>query len=111
MRTGDEAPINVNEIPIDVNELLEQVKAKAAEAGDDTPEPLMQGTFAMYPMPDGGVMVVSHVPAGPMEGTHHHRIPPGLIRVGATLMGGTAAKRISALNPFGRKRRAIGDGG
>jgi hypothetical protein len=95
---------------VDINELIENLRTQALEAGDGPLAPFMQGTFAMYPMADGGVMVVSNIEDGPMAGTNHHRLKPGMIRVAATLLGG-AAGPMSALKGFFGRRKEVGNGG
>ena len=79
--------VATEETPVDISTLIDRL-AEAAKASPDNPEPLARGTFAMYPMKDGGVMFVTAVSDGPMAGTHHHRIPAGLIRGIAALAGG-----------------------
>lgn len=69
---------------------------------DGNPKPLAEGTFAMYGMPDGGAMFVSSITGGPMAGTHHHRVPPGLIRAAVALMGQPGGKLKALKGLFGR---------
>lgn len=94
------------EQPLDINALLTELAA-LGKANPDNPEPLIVGTFAMYPTPDGGLMAVTNVPEGTMSGIHHHHIPANLIRLGASLMG--SGKKISALKGlFSKGRKEIG---
>lgn len=79
--------------------------ARNAPPGD--PQPFAKGAFAMYPMEDGGVMVVSNVEGGPMEGVHHHRIPPNVIRGAAALMGGNPIAAVKGVLGFGKRKKAI----
>ena len=92
----------------DVAALIDELAAKAA-AEADSPTPLAEGTFAMYAMPDGGIMMVAAATNGPMEGVHHYRIPPAMMKAVAALAGG--GSKLSALKGLlpGR-RKAPGDG-
>jgi hypothetical protein len=87
--------------PADLGDLIEFMRTKAAEQGDN-PAPLMQGTFALYPTPEGGVMMVAAVPAGPMEGIHHYHMPPALMRGISVLFGGNKVGAVKSM--FKRKR-------
>lgn len=65
---------------------------------DGNPQPVAKGTFAMYAMPDGGIMFVSNIAEGPMTGTHHHRVPPGMVRMALSLAdSGGAVVKLKAL--------------
>lgn len=88
---------------VDVGALLKSL-AEAAQASLGSPVPLATGTFAFYPMADGGLMVVTAVSEGPMAGTHHHRLAPGLIRAVAAITGTGPMGAIKGLF----KRKAIG---
>lgn len=77
----------------DVRDLIKFLSDTAkANADKDTAVPLAVGTFAMYPMENGGVMFVASVSDGPMAGTHKHQIPPGIIRAATALAGGAGGK-------------------
>jgi hypothetical protein len=75
-------------------------------AGETTPEgdprPVAAGTFALYPMPDGGLMFVTDVPEGVLAGTKHTKISPALIRAAATLAGG--GSKLSAVKALVSRR-------
>jgi hypothetical protein len=97
-------PDGVN--PADIVEFVNGLAAMA-EANRDQPEPIAAGTFALYPMPDGGMMFVTDVQGGVMQGIKHHRIPPPMIRAAAALAGG--GSRIDALKAMMTRRpKAIG---
>lgn len=95
----------VNEPEVDMSKLLDELAAAAATAGPE-PTPIAQGTFAMYPMPDGGLMFVTSVAEGPMAGTRHMRMPPSLIRAAGTFLGG-GGKVAAIKGLFGGRRREI----
>lgn len=86
----------------DLNAILTEVADLAKQAGDN-PEPMMQGSFAMYPMEDGGVMCVANVAEGPMAGTRHMRLSPNLIRAVQGLASGGGLGMFKAL--MGGKKR------
>jgi len=65
------------------------------EAGN--PRPVAQGSFAIYPMPDSGLMMVMSIADGPMQGTHHYRMPPGMIRFATSLVGGGKIKALRSM--------------
>lgn len=71
-------------------DLLSMIRAMAAanEASGDAPRPAVAGTFALYPMADGGLMFVTDVADGPLAGIKHNRISPALIRAAGALGGG-----------------------
>lgn len=86
--------------------------AEMAHNAAGNPQPLMQGTFALYPMPDGGVMFVTDIaPGGQVpEGVQHYRVPAGFLRaVGAMAGGGGKMSALRAM--MGGRRKAIGNGG
>jgi hypothetical protein len=89
----------------EIADLVEFMRAKAA-ANPDSPEPLMQGTFALYPTPDGGVMMVAAVPEGTMAGVHHYHMNPRLISGAAMLFGGNKMGAVKSL--FRKKQKEIG---
>lgn len=75
--------------PPDIAGFIAHIQSQAGHLDEEgKPIPVVQGSFAMYPMDDGGIMAVSSVEQGPMAGVHHHRIPPALIRAAVTLAGG-----------------------
>ena len=65
----------------DIVSFLHHIQQQAQNKGENGENvPVAQGSFAIYPMEDGGVMVVARAEGGAMEGTHHHRISPRMIR-------------------------------
>jgi len=68
-----------------VADLVSELENMAHVSAHD-PAPIAQGTFAMYAMEDGGLMVA--LDADSLGGVRHQRIPPGLIRAIATLANG-----------------------
>jgi hypothetical protein len=110
--TFDLAPLDDDEdqapSPADIGALIDELAAQA-QAQADQPEPIAAGSFAMYAMPDGGVMFVTSVPSGPMAGISHHRINPGLIRaIGVLAGGGGKLQALKALAGKGRKENGRG---
>jgi hypothetical protein len=105
--TFDLAPLDGEDQALDIGALIDAL-AETARDQDDQPEPIAQGSFAMYAMPDGGVMFVTSVPSGPMAGINHHRINPGLIRAIGVLAGGGG--KLAALKALASGRKAIGRG-
>lgn len=92
----------------DVGELLDQLAQLARDQADE-PVPIAAGTFALYPMADGGMMFVTSVDHGPLAGIKHSRIPPGLMRAMSVLAGGgSKMAAFKALSGFGRRREIEG---
>ena len=60
---------------------MSQTETPPTESG--SPEPFMQGTFALYETPDGG-MVLSYF--SEMTGQQQQVIPPFLVKQGRSLM-------------------------
>lgn len=89
----DIVPAEQSDEPIGVGDFMEliaqlaAVNAQAAEVGE-APRSMAAGTFALYPMPDGGLMFVSDIADGPLAGVKHTRIAPGMIRAAVALAGG-----------------------
>ncbi len=78
--------------------------ADAATAAAGTPEPAIAGTFAMYPMDNGGLVLVADVKEGPMAGVHRHIMPPAMIRaVTAFAQGGAKIGALKALMGRGKQ--------
>lgn len=75
---------------VELADMVERLRQAAANRDADAPPtPLFAGTFAMYPTPEGGmVLVVDAVegPSGPGEYRLHAR--PGMVRALAAFMGG-----------------------
>ena len=85
--------------PVDILSFLQHIRRQAQYRGPDGESiPVAKGTFAIYPMDDGGVMIVARAEGGVMEGMHHHRISPRMIRALAAFAA-----------PTGNKLRAIRD--
>ena len=91
--------------PTDVADFINELAELARVNADGDPVALARGTFAMYPMEDGGVMFVTSVAEGPMEGIRHNRIPPGFIRAVSVLAGG--GSKLQAVKALMRKPREI----
>ena len=70
----------------------------------DDPQPILVGTIALYPMPDGGVMSVLHVPSGAMAGTKRLRMGPGMLRTISLAVGGGPRPLRAIRERFGRRR-------
>ena len=104
--TFDLAPLHDEEdqapSAADLADLIEELASQArAQAGE--PQPIAQGSFALYPMPDGGVMFVTNVPDGPMAGITYRRINPSLIRaIGVLAGGGGKMRALKALTGRGK---------
>lgn len=81
-----------------VSEMIDEIAALAKEQAEQ-PEPMAEGTFVLYPMPDGGVMFVTSVEKGPLAGIKHSRIPPGLMRAMTIIAGG--GSKFQALKALG----------
>lgn len=104
-------PLMVGELvdgeDVEVSSVIEQLKRHAAEATGDETAPIFAGTFAMYAMADGGMMMVTDTPIGPIQGVNRLRMPPAMVRmIEGFAMGG---KR-GAFRAFmgGRGRKQIG---
>lgn len=96
MTTIDTPDVPPDSAPLSIPEFLATVRDKAQEVGPHGEKvPVAVGTFAIYPMEDGGIMVVMAVNAGPMSGTHHHRVSPRMIQA------------LAALGPGGGKLKAL----
>lgn len=88
---------------VETSDLLDALKEAAASS--DGAQPIFAGTFAMYAMADGGIMLVTDTPTGPLQGVNRLRMPPAAVRMVSALAGG---KR-GALRAFmGRGRRQLG---
>lgn len=70
----------------------------------DTPQTIAQGSFALYPMENGGMMFVTSVHEGPLVGVKHTPIPPAMIRAVLALAGG-GSKLDAVRAAFGRRPR------
>jgi hypothetical protein len=92
---------------VEVGSLVETIAEMARERAD-TSEPVITGTFALYPMTDGGVMFVTDVDKGPMMGINHTRITPGLMRAMNVLIAG--GSKFAALKALRGGRREIESG-
>jgi hypothetical protein len=70
------------------------------------PKSFAAGTFAMYPMPAGGIMVTMKIDEGPLAGpVQHVPIPAGIIRAMTVIAGG--GSKVQALRAM-VSRKAIG---
>ena len=101
----DNIPAVIDPEDLDAADVVALVDELAAMARDqDEPAPIAAGTFALYPMRDGGMMFVTAVDTGPMAGIKHSRIPPGLIRAMAVIAsGGSKLAALRALAGLNRK--------
>lgn len=83
-----------------IGELADMAKDHQGER-----HPLVAGTFVMYPMDNGGIMVVTTFAEGPMAGTTQHApLPPALLRAIIALAGGgSKMSKLKALAGFGRR--------
>jgi hypothetical protein len=96
------APDDVDVQTGDLMDMIEHLKTMAEQS--EQPHPIAAGTFALYPMGDGGMMFVTSVAEGMLAGLKHTRIPPGLIRAVSVLAGGgSKLAAIKALTGLGRK--------
>lgn len=99
---------NVDDQPItDVGDFISEL-AELARAADGQPTAMAEGSFALYPMEDGGLMFVTAVQDGPLTGIKHMRMPPSLIR--AVAVFATGGSKMQAVKAFigGGRRKAIG---
>lgn len=111
--SGDETVAGEIVHVTDVNDLGKEVEltdlmgelAEIAREQKDNPQPVMAGTFAMYPMEDGGVMVVMSGDVGPVIGVQHVRMRPGLMRAINVLAGG--GSKLAALKALRGGRKEI----
>lgn len=81
--------------PMGINEFM-ALLSTAAEM-DGNPKPLLQGAFAMYATPGGGLMIALNIPDGPMIGQHHQAIPPGFVRGGLLFAQGDKVAALKAI--------------
>lgn len=65
--------------------------------------PLAQGTFALWTLPDGGLLFVANVTDGPHAGTHRQRIPPQILNSIKALAGGSKIGALKGLFGIGKK--------
>jgi hypothetical protein len=96
----DDAPEGVADFLSDLAELA------AANIGQQ--RPVAAGTFALYPMPDGGLMFVVDVAEGPMKGIQRRRMPPAMIRAAALLAGGDRIGAVKAMAGIGKRKARNG---
>lgn len=91
--------------PVDFTDFMAELAQSAAShnPADGPPPAIAAGTFALYPMPDGGLMFVTNIADGPMAGVKYTRINPGMIRAAIALAGGGKVDAVRSL--FGRGRR------
>lgn len=71
-----------------VGDFISEMAGLAKASAGGPLAPIARGTFAAYPMEDGGIMFVTNVEDGPLAGVKHNRIKPGLIRAISVLAGG-----------------------
>lgn len=71
------------------SELIERITSMATEAAGDGPvTAILEGSFAMYPTPDGGMHIVFAVAEGPMAGEHRMNVSPTMLRGAIALSSG-----------------------
>lgn len=89
---------------VSFTDMLSLIQAMAAaNEADGVNRPAVAGTFALYPMTDGGLMFVTDVAEGPLAGVKHSRISPALIRAaGALGSGGSKLGVVKALMGRGK---------
>lgn len=107
-----DAAINPSDVSSIIDTMRQLAVGNAARAKQGLePVPIAGGTFAMYPMEDGGMMFVTSCPDGQLlEGTKYTRLRPGMLRAITTLMGG--GSKVAAVKAlFSDRRRAIEKGG
>jgi hypothetical protein len=96
---GDETDTIAADVVVPDRPLDEYLAEAAAEQAGGAPRPIMAGTFAVYPTPEGGavfVMDMVEAPSGP--GTHRIKATPGIMRaISAAAGGGSKAAVIKAL--------------
>src|SRR5512138_397724 len=95
----DTDPENIDEQGLE--DLLDAMKQMALDMEGGPAQAVAEGTFALYPMTDGGFMFVTAVDRGPMAGIKHTRIRPALIRAIAVIVGG-GSKRAAIKAMFRR---------
>lgn len=81
--------------------------AATSSAVDENGRPVAfaAGTFAMYPMSQGGIMVTMKIDEGPLAGpVQHVPIPAGIIRAMAVIAGG--GSKVQALKAMVRAPRS-----
>lgn len=77
--------------------IVDRLAATAAAQGDQ-PQPVMAGTFALYPTPDGGAVIVLTRETADGPETHRQRVKPGWLRaIEAAANGGGKAAVLRAL--------------
>lgn len=102
MTVTDTPAPDVDSSPVDIGSLLNEFSRVARES--DSPVLLAAGTFAIYPMPDGGMMLVMKVDEGPMaaDEPHRARVPAALLRAMGALAGGSKTGALKALMGRGK---------
>lgn len=85
---------------VDPARLITQLQILASEnVANGTPTPFAHGTFAIYPTPKGGIMLVLDSPQA--GGVSRTEVPAGMIRALAAFGGGGKFGAIKAL--FGKR--------
>jgi hypothetical protein len=103
-------PVNV-ERSVQLAEVIDTLTATGnnAAAVDEQGRPVAfaAGTFAMYPMRAGGIMVTMKIDSGPLAGPAQHvPIPAGIIRAMAVIAGG--GSKVQALKAMMRREVTAG---
>lgn len=95
-----------DQAPADLGSLIDQMTSLATATDDaGAPVPIAAGTFAVYPMADGGLMFVTDCAEGLLAGTHRNRLPPAMIRAATALAsGGGKLGALKALAGGGRRK-------
>lgn len=74
---------------------------------DDTPQPFAQGTFAVFDLPDGGVVLATNVDG---HGEFRQRVPPAFVAIAKQLAAGQGmnpATVLKALRPSRKPAKAL----
>jgi hypothetical protein len=65
------------------------------------PEPFVQGTFAVFETPDGGVVLVTRIAGGPEQ---QHHVPGPLVAVAKRMAAGEGLSPATMLRALGGAR-------
>lgn len=88
---------------MDLGAFLDRLRELGQAADPDNPVPLVTFTGAIYPTPDGGLILAARVPDGPFQGESWFTAKPGMIRAIAALFGGGSVMDRARTLTGGRK--------